>query len=134
MLKQFIFTLIAAIMLRQIMFTLLWIATYIVFPLIFPWWTVAIAALIFGFTALNARSAFSQASTLLALIWGIWAQVQNVANGGLLAGKIGALFGGISSIQLALITAAVGGLIGGLFGYLGYTLKQTLLPKRLDSF
>lgn len=121
-------------MIKQISITISLIALYITLPLIAPWWTVAIAALCFGFLASNARSAFSQASTLLALIWGIWAQVQNVANGGLLAGKIGALFGGISSIQLVLITAAVGGLIGGLFGYLGYVLKQTLLPKHMDSF
>lgn len=134
MIKQFIFTLTAAIMIKQISITISLIVLYITLPLIAPWWTVAIAALCFGFLASNARSAFSQASTLLALIWGIWAQVQNVANGGLLAGKIGALFGGISSIQLVLITAAVGGLIGGLFGYLGYVLKQTLLPKHMDSF
>lgn len=121
-------------MIKQISITISLIVLYITLPLIAPWWTVAIAALCFGFLASNARSAFSQASTLLALIWGIWAQVQNVANGGLLAGKIGALFGGISSIQLVLITAAVGGLIGGLFGYLGYALKQALLPKRADSF
>lgn len=119
-------------MLRHIILTIALFASYIILPLIFPWWTVAIAALCFGFMSLNARNAFAQPSTTLALVWGIWAQIYNVANGGLLAGKIGALFGGIASIQLVLITAVIGGLIGGLFGYLGYGLKRALLPKNMD--
>lgn len=134
MLKQSTFTLTAAIMTKQIFITISLIALYIILPLIAPWWTVAIAALCFGFLASNARSAFSQPSTLLTLIWGVWAQVHNAANGGLLAGKIGALFGGISALQLVLITAGIGGLIGGLFGYLGYALKRAVLPKHMDSF
>lgn len=99
---------------------------YVVLPLFLPWWSVAIVALVFGYFASNALKAFSLASTILALVWGIWAQVHNAANAALLAGKIGALFGGLSAIHLVLITATLGGLIGGLFGYLGYSFKRVM--------
>ena len=113
-------------MIKNILSNLALAMAYVVLPLFLPWWSVAIAALVFGYLATNARRAFSLASSILALVWGVWAQVHNVANAGLLAGKIGALFGGISSIQLVLITAALGGLIGGLFGYLGYSFKKVI--------
>lgn len=111
-------------MIKNILANLAVALAYVVLPLFLPWWSVAIVALIFGYFAPNARKAFSLASTILALVWGIWAQIYNLANAGLLAGKIGALFGGISAIQLVIITAALGGLIGGLFGYLGYSFRQ----------
>lgn len=116
-------------MIKNILSNLALALAYVVLPLFLPWWSVAIVALVFGYLATNARRAFSLASTILALVWGIWAQVYNVANAGLLAGKIGALFGGIGAIHLVLITAAVGGLIGGLFGYLGYSFRQVMSKR-----
>lgn len=113
-------------MIKNILSNLALALAYVVLPLFFPWWSVAILALVFGYFATNGTRAFSLASTILALVWGIWAQVYNAANAGLLAGKIGALFGGISSIQLVIITATIGGLIGGLFGYLGYSFRQVM--------
>ncbi|WP_373551219.1 hypothetical protein [Haliscomenobacter sp.] len=111
-------------MIKNILSNLALALAYVVLPLFLPWWSVAIVALVFGYMATNGLRAFSQASTILALVWGMWVQRHNVPNGGLLAGKIGALFGGISAIELVLITAAIGGLIGGLFGYLGYSFRQ----------
>ena len=113
-------------MIKNILSNLALALAYVVLPLFFPWWSVAIVALVFGYFATNGLRAFSSASSILALVWGMWVQRYNVPNAGLLASKIGALFGGISAVELVLITAALGGLIGGLFGYLGYSFKKVI--------
>jgi hypothetical protein len=113
-------------MLKNIATPLILAAAYLVLPLFLPWWSVAIPALIFGYFAKSRLAAFSQASTVLVLVWGIWAQMQNMANAGLLASKMGNLLGGLNPLQLVFLTAALGGLIGGLFGLLGHAIKTTL--------
>ena len=113
-------------MLKNTLLILALALAYYLLPQFLPWWSVAIPALVFGYFASNNLLAFSQAGTVLTLVWGVLAFVQNAGNTGLLAGKMGALFGGMSDLQLVLITAALGGLIGGLFGLTGYALKQVV--------
>lgn len=113
-------------MLKNMLSILVLALAYWLVPMFLPWWSVAIPAAIFGFFAKNNLRAFSIAFLVLALVWGVQAQMQNAANAGLLAGKMGTLLGGLSAIQMVLLTTALGGLIGGIFGFSGHALKKVL--------
>ena len=53
------------------------------------------------------------------LLWSAWAGFQNFQNKGLLATKIGELFGGVSHPQLVALVGLIGGVGAGLFGLAG---------------
>ena len=113
-------------MLKNVLSILALALAYWLVPMFLPWWSIAIPAVIFGFLAKNNLRAFFTAFLVLTLVWGIQAQMQNAANAGLLAGKMGTLLGGLGAIQMVLVTAALGGLIGGIFGLSGQALKKAL--------
>ena len=113
-------------MLKNMLSILALAVAYWLVPMFLPWWSVAIPAVIFGFLAKNNLWAFFTAFLVLALVWGVQAQMQNAANAGLLAGKMGTLLGGLGAIQMVLVTAVLGGLIGGIFGLSGQALKKAL--------
>jgi hypothetical protein len=114
------------IMLKNMLSILVLAVAYWLVPMFLPWWSVAIPATIFGFLAKNNLRAFSIAFLVLALVWGVQAQMQNAANAGLLAAKMGTLLGGLGAIQMVLVAAVLGGLIGGIFGLSGQALKKAL--------
>ena len=61
------------------------------------------------------------------LLWGGYAFYLNLANAGLLAGKIGELLGGIPGIWLPFLSGAFAGLLSGLgalSGRLGWELTR----------
>ncbi len=48
------------------------------------------------------------------LLWGIYAAFINYENEGILANRVGAMFGGLDATKLILVTAILGGIAGGL--------------------
>ena len=94
---------------------------------VLPWWTIAIVAAIIGasikFTNLQS---YAVGFIGVFLLWGIYAGFINNANEGILAIRMGALFGGLGAYQMVLVTALLGGIIGG-FGALTGRLGKNLL-------
>lgn len=94
-----------------------------------PWWTIAVAAAIIGaIFKLNNLQSFLVGFLGIALLWGAYAAFLNNGNEGILAAKMGALFGGLSAVSLILVTALLGGIIGG-FGALTGRLGRSIFEK-----
>ena len=86
-----------------------------VLGLYFPWWSLAIAALIIGIL-IHQRAGMAFLSGFLGvfLLWAILAWWIDMKNEGYLSAKISALLPlGGSSILLILVTAFIGGLVAG---------------------
>lgn len=94
------------------------------FSYFLPWWGFAIPVAVMGFLAKNGRDAFGKGSAAITLLWTALAIFHNSLNGGLLAGKMGQLLGGLNAWQLIAITAALGGLLGGLSGLTGHLARK----------
>ena len=94
-----------------------------------PWWTIAFVAALFG-----AVIKFSTLQSYLVgffgvfLLWGVYAGILNSGNDGILAAKMGILFGELSAFQMVIVTALLGGIIGG-FGALTGKLGRNLLSQ-----
>lgn len=91
-----------------------------------PWWSIMLVA---GILTLFFQLSTTQRSLAgflgVFLLWGSYAIYLNMLNSGILAEKMGMLFGGLGGMTLVLITAIVGGLFGGLGAMtasLGYAL------------
>jgi len=93
----------------------------------FAWWSIVLVAGIVGAAIkLNNLQSYLVGFLGVFLLWGAYAAFLNNANDGILAGKMGALFGGLGTFQMVLITALLGGIIGG-FGALTGRLGRSLL-------
>ena len=80
-----------------------------------PWWSVAIIGCAIGFLLdMTPTRSFFTGFLAIALLWGVMAFWINADNNGIMATRIGGLFGGLSPILLILVTALIGGLAGGL--------------------
>ena len=77
---------------------------------------------------LNGWQSFIYGFIGAALIWGIYATILNSGNGGILASRVGNLFGGMNGITLILVTAIVSGIMGGLGAMTG-SLGRQLFEK-----
>lgn len=85
-----------------------------------PWWGACIIAFMVSFVLQQKEgTSFLAGFVGLVLCWGISALMINITNEGILAGKMGQLFGGLSAGLLVLITAVLGGLLGGLASWSG---------------
>lgn len=82
----------------------------------FPWWMIAVAGFVVSLLLPQRPSfAFLSGFTAVFLLWLILALMINNANGGILAGRVGALLGiGKSPVLLAMISGFIGGLVTGL--------------------
>ncbi len=85
-----------------------------------PWWSglivIALFTLIMKIAPLKAV-AFG--GGILGSIWLIYAMILNFGNMGIMAGRIGELFKGVSSTQLLIITGVLGTFLGGLAALTG---------------
>ena len=85
-----------------------------------PWWGACIIAFIVSFVLQQKEGTSFLAGFIgVMLCWGISALMINLTNEGILAGKMGALLGGLSAGLLVLVTAILGGLLGGLASWSG---------------
>ena len=97
-----------------------------------PWWSILIAGFIAG-VSVNNKPWYSWWGGFLgaSLLWGIYAIYLNYLNHGILATKMGQLFGNLPSSVIILLTALVGGIYGGLGGVTGSNLRKLIYaPKQ----
>jgi len=82
----------------------------------FPWWSVVPAAGLasYFFKFKNSWLSFFAGFVGVALLWGAHAGFLNHSNEGILAAKMGMLFGGLPSAGMLAISAFIGGIFGGL--------------------
>jgi hypothetical protein len=112
---------------RFILFILIILAASWVAHLFLPWWIpVVVAAVVALFFRQGAARSFTGGFVALLLLWGVYAWYLNSANDGLLAARIGELFGGLSPAMLVATTALVGGLFGGLGALTGALGAQAI--------
>lgn len=85
-----------------------------------PWWGACIIAFIVSFV-LQQKEGLSILAGFIGvmLCWGISAFMINVTNEGVLAEKVGLLFGGLSATLLVVVTSILGGVLGGLASWTG---------------
>ena len=96
-----------------------------------PWWAVApVAALAVLLFPVGPGRAFATGLVAGSLLWWVSALWLNMANGGLLAGKIGQLFQGVQGAQLLAATALMGGLLGGFGALTGAYGRALFAPQK----
>jgi len=85
-----------------------------------PWWTMAVVGALAAFTFHKRRwTSFMIGLIGGGILWFIPAYLANLENNGLLAQKIGVLFGELSPNLLLLLTALIGGITTGLGAWTG---------------
>lgn len=96
----------------------------------FPWWTLAPAAAIVAvLSGQRPLPSFLVAGIAGLFLWGGLALWYDTRNDHILSSQIGQLFKGLEPMQLALLSAAVGGLTSALGGLTG-ALLTPLLQRR----
>lgn len=94
-----------------------------------PWWSITLVAGVIGAIAgLSGIRAFFMGFLGAALLWGMLAFMLNSQNDGILASRVGQLFGGSSPITLILITTILGGFIGGMGALTGQLAGALFKP------
>lgn len=96
----------------------------------FPWWTMPLAAALLAVAfRLLPGQAFLAALLGAALLWGGYAAYLNALNEGILAARMGGLFGGLGAGMMVALTALFGGLFGALGGWVGSLANQALFSS-----
>ena len=95
-----------------------------------PWWTLPLAAFLLapGFR-FSPGEAFLAGFLGAALLWGGNAAYFNALNDGILAARMGGLFGGLGPDMMVLLTAFFGGLFGGLGAWTGSLARQAFFSS-----
>ncbi len=110
-------------LLLQIVLTLL---LSVFFQWYLPWWAMAGASAIVAAWFAWPRVWWSVVAGFLAgsILWGEYAWLLDWQNEHILSGRMGALLGGLSSGQLVLVTALLGGLTAALGAWVGYEAQR----------
>lgn len=91
----------------------------------FVWWSIVPAGFLAGLLIHNKVWHCWWGGFLGAgLLWGIYAAYLNHLNQGILATKMGQLFGNLPPVALILVTALVGGIYGGMGAFTGGSLRK----------
>lgn len=110
-------------MLRQIIYSFL-----LMFVLQFftAWWSLAPAALLITFIkSQKASQAFGVGFISAFILWGSWALMKDLGNGGILSERVGGLLGSDAlGPVLFLISGLIAAIVGGVSGLTGYYLQQ----------
>lgn len=93
----------------------------------FPWWTLAIPCLLYGFLYSQRRAnSFGVGFAAIGALWMLSAAFIRFHSGSDLAGQVAGLFPGKSVVILFAMTSLIGALAGGLSSWLGYELRRML--------
>ncbi len=96
--------------------------------LLFPWWIAVTAAFITGYIfGRKGWQAFLIGFGGIFLLWLIYALLLNMQSGGLMAGKIGLLFGLGKPWLMAVVSALIGGLAAGTGSLAGFQFRSLML-------
>lgn len=93
-----------------------------ILELMFPWWTIAIAAFIGGLI-FNTRANFVAGFLGIALLWTLKALLIESSAAAPLAERVAAVFS-LSKPLLFVVTATLGGLVGGFAAMMGSALRK----------
>lgn len=118
---------------KTLTYTLSLIVLGTVLQYFLPWWSLPFAAFVLalGFR-LSPGQALGAGFLGAALLWGGYAAYINVLNEGILAARMGGLFGGLGTGMMVLLTATLGGLFGALGAWTGSLAKQAFFSS--DKF
>ncbi len=95
------------------------------------WWAIApVAALAVLLFPLGPGRAYLTGTFAGSLLWWASALWLNVANGGMLAAKVGLIFQGLQGMQLLALVALLGGLLGGFGALTGALARAMLIPVK----
>jgi hypothetical protein len=90
-----------------------------------PWWGITLAGVLAGVVLeIKPAAGFFAAFFGGLLVWGGMALWINAGNEGIMAARIGELFGGIGTIGILMVTALFGGVLAGVGGLAGQFLRQ----------
>ena len=100
-----------------------------------PWWSMAVIGALAGMLFKNSPMGnFSMGFATGTLLWSTVALIQNNYNTSMLAGKVGLLFQGLTSVQLIWATGALGGLLTGMGALTGTLLMNIFEKKKKKSY
>lgn len=94
-----------------------------------PWWSsLLVIALFTIIMKIDPMKAVAFGGGILGCIWVGYAMILNFGNMGIMAGKIGELFKGISTVNLLTITGLLGTFLGGIAGLTGSLFRKIFQP------
>ena len=100
-----------------------------------PWWALALIGIVAGWWfRSSARAGFLGGFLAGFLLWGGLSFFYNWSNDGILSARIGALFQGIGSGTLILITGLIGGLLAGLSVLSGHFAREWAFPPKKGPY
>lgn len=97
----------------------------------FPWYSIALAGIAGALLVpqASAAKAFAWGALAGAVLWGAYSGYLNMQNGGIMAGRIGEMLGGLPANRIIYVTTLLGGLYCGLGAVVGYFGRALVVQK-----